>query len=317
MFKNIKLDKEKIIFAIFSFISISPIWVFDFLAMVDYPQHLSQLSNSIRLLDDNEFINSHYYFNLLTPYLSTNILLVILSKLIGPKFAIKIAISTYLIIIPLTCRKLLTLEGKSKELSLICFPLLFGTSFSWGFINFLFTISFCSLWISNIISRRNQEISKIDIIVSTLLSMGHAIAWGLTMYYILILKLYNKDYRVKIVTQYVLISLPLIILIYWAYYISVFEPSTKDVSTFIFGSFLYKFCVLFFGNILQDDILFGTISFILLYLTCRNHLYIERKIKLYHYLIISSLLLFFLTPTLFLSTAFFSDRLLILLPIFI
>lgn len=311
-----KLNIVNIVFFTSLIITVLPIWFFEFPAMVDLPQHISQVKAFQALLDGNEFYSDIYKINWLTPYVIPNLILLVFSKLFTPIASVKISVSIYLIAIPIISRKLLDLYNRPKELQLLTIPLLYGVPFNWGFIPYLISTAIGVVWIYFFIKDNDNILSLKNIVISFLLAFSHAISWGVITFNILVIYLYRNKITYKNILKAFPIISPVIIIFAWSYLSISSDSSATELRAISYYPILYKILIMFVANFMGNDIFLGIPKIIILYFSIRLYTRIEKNKSLYWTLIISNIVLFYISPHMVFSTAYFSDRLLVLLPLF-
>ncbi|WP_159738828.1 hypothetical protein [Vibrio atypicus] len=300
-------------FCVFIILSLCPLWYFDYVPMVDAPQHVTQLSQAISILKSEDYISSDYYINLYTPYVTSNVILLIFTYLFGPIASIKLAVSAYLIILPYTSYKLTVIFNRRKELSLMTFPILYGVGYNWGFIPYLVTISFACLWFLRFVKRGADEFDYLDVILSILVAFSHAIAWGLIGLHIASYYIYKHG--VRNVYHLWKISWPLIVIILWMYVNS--SELDGSYQVFVYMEPLSKLYIFLLDNISNNKVTIGVTIFVSFFLMRRNCIFYNSDSKIGAVLLSTSLIVYILMPTSLMSTAFVSDRLPILIPVFL
>jgi hypothetical protein len=318
---NNKYDIADIAFFSSLILILIPVWIFEYPAMVDLPQHVAQVKALESLLDGNSFYSDIYQINWFTPYILPNLILLLFSKLSTPLISVKIVVSLYLISIPLISRKLLTFYNRPKELQLLAIPFLYSAPFNWGFIPYLLSISIGAMWIYYFLNKNNNPLSIINIILSFLLSYSHAIAWGLTTFNILIIFIYNQSFKYsyknifKETLKILPILSPLFLILFWSYLSVNNESSAMELRAIGYYPIMYKILIMFVANFMGNDILIGIPKLVIFYFLIRTLTKIDKATPLPLILTLSNMVLFYLSPSILFSTAYFSDRLLVLLPI--
>lgn len=118
-------------------LSLVLIWAFEFLPMVDLPQHVAQLTIWLRWHDPSFGYQEHLESTWTLPYLFANTLAYLLGLVLPPLVASKVLISAAILGFSVACRQLLRLTGGNPWWTFLVFPSAFAFSFFWGFFNFL------------------------------------------------------------------------------------------------------------------------------------------------------------------------------------
>jgi len=110
------------------------------LPMADVPQHAAQLT-VWKYFDDTcyQFARS-YFVNWATPYVIGVAFMHLVSSFMTVQTALKTVIYLTILALPVVMRRLTLFAGIDPFLALLGFPLSFGFTFYWGFINFNFAI---------------------------------------------------------------------------------------------------------------------------------------------------------------------------------
>lgn len=129
-----------IAFSLLFGVSLVPIWVCEYLPMVDLPQHAAQLSIALRWHDPALRYPDIFDFNWLAAQQLTFLVIRLLSTLFPLMVAIKVFLSLLVVSLPLSCLYLLKQTKTNRWVGLLSFPCVFNFSFYWGFIAFLAAI---------------------------------------------------------------------------------------------------------------------------------------------------------------------------------
>ncbi len=124
------------------------LWGTRYLPMVDLPQHAAQVSMWIHLDDPGWGFGAQVERVLFTPYLLGYLVAVLFAEPFGVMAGMKVLLTIPLLCLPLVSRHLLLRGGGDPWWSLVAFPLFFGLSFYWGYLNFLFAAPLGLLFIS-------------------------------------------------------------------------------------------------------------------------------------------------------------------------
>ncbi len=137
-----------IAFSLLSGVSLVPIWVCEYLPMVDLPQHAAQLSIALRWHDPALGYPDIFDFNWQAAQQFTFLVIRLLSTLFPLMISIKVFLSLLVLLLPLSCLHLLKQTKTNRWVSLLSFPCAFNFSFYWGFIAFLTAIPIAILSIT-------------------------------------------------------------------------------------------------------------------------------------------------------------------------
>ena len=130
----------RLVFALLAVLTCLPIWTVDFLPMVDLPQHAAQVSILRHWHDADCGYAQLYEIHWFTPYWLGYLLAYALSWLVPVATSFRILLCLALVGTPWIVRLLVRDLGGDEWWSLLCFPLGFGTTLSWGFFNFVVAI---------------------------------------------------------------------------------------------------------------------------------------------------------------------------------
>jgi hypothetical protein len=114
-----------------------PVWLPHFPPMVDLPQHAAQISLLLNLTDPNFRFSDEFKITLFTPYLLGYVLIAVATPLLGILAACKLIIWLALAAFALSSRILLRWTGADEYWSWLTFPVMYGFTYQWGFLNFL------------------------------------------------------------------------------------------------------------------------------------------------------------------------------------
>lgn len=291
-----------------------PVWIGESPAMIDFPQHIAQLTALKEIFSGNEFYSELYEINWFTPYIVSNFILLIFSSFLSPLVALKLGVTFYLIAIPVVTGLIAKKLGKPVDLRLITIPFLYCFPFNWGFVPFLITVGFGIVWVYYFISFNSNPNSLTNIIISIFIIYSHAIAWGVVMLYITLFSL-RKGISFEMIKGIVKLSFPVVFVAIWMYTIKLGSPSVSEEELFSYFPFFYRFCSFLVGNLMGNDTVLGFLKLVLIYFIFRTRTIVEISFNIYLSLALATVMMFFVFPNRLLSTGFFSDRLLILFPV--
>ncbi|MCK8072222.1 hypothetical protein [Vibrio sp. 1CM23M] len=312
-FPHVKLSD--FVFYVLMIFTILPVWLYEFPAMIDFPQHIAQLSVLKALVFGNDFYGDLYKINWFTPYIITNLFLLFFTLVFSPVIALKIGITFYLFSIPLFTGLIAKKINKQEDIRILTIPFLYCLPFNWGFIPFLIAIGFSVIWLYYFIVCDNNPNSFINIIFSFFIIYSHAIAWGLIMVYIFFI-CFKDGFNLYLVKGILKILSPLVFIIIWLVSLKSDASLNMDEDLFTYHSVMYRFFSLIGANLMGNDKVFGFIKFCIIYYLIRECFLFKLKGNIYAKLSCLSVIIFLILPNRLVSTGFFSDRLLILLPVF-
>jgi hypothetical protein len=135
-------------FALCAALALVPLWCVEYLPMVDLPQHAVQIAIWKNLHDPRygfaDFFELHYF----TPYVATYGLARLLAEGTSVLVALKLVISLSVLALPLSLVPFFRRSAVSPWWSLLGFPLAYGYSFTWGFLNFMMGVPLAFLFLT-------------------------------------------------------------------------------------------------------------------------------------------------------------------------
>jgi hypothetical protein len=135
------------LFALLVVASAVPLWAYEYLPFMDLPQHLA----TIAVLHDHGDPELGYaaFFEvdlLSTPYLAYYVATDLLAYLLPGPHAVETAnrlfLTLYALLLPLGAWRFLAAAGRERALSLLAFPVIYGTFLFMGFVNFVAALPF-------------------------------------------------------------------------------------------------------------------------------------------------------------------------------
>ena len=114
-----------------------PVWIVKYLPMVDLPQHGAQISIWKNLTDPRFGFADYFQLEYRTPYLGGYSLARLCAEFTSVLVALKIEISVSIVALPSALLFFLRRARVSRWWCLVGFPLAYGYSFRWGFLNFM------------------------------------------------------------------------------------------------------------------------------------------------------------------------------------
>jgi hypothetical protein len=108
------------------------------LPMADLPQHAVQLTVWKYYSDICYGFADTYFINWATPYLGGVFVMHVVVAILSVSAGLKLIVYLTILALPLAFKRIADFRGLDPFLALLAFPLSFGYSFYWGFINFNF-----------------------------------------------------------------------------------------------------------------------------------------------------------------------------------
>ncbi|MBY6196607.1 hypothetical protein [Vibrio hangzhouensis] len=303
-----KLGPYDITFFLLLFCIVSLFWLFPYPAIVDAPQHATQLRILEQIIQGDPFYEERFWINWFTPYIFPNLILVVVAYLFSPLIAIKSAITFYLVTFSIIGRALVHHFDKPKPTQLLCLCFLYTPALYWGFIPFLVSISIGAIWFYLLITNRIGIKSTISLTFSLLLMFSHAIGWAILTYNVISLHFLKNGFSKKSILNTIPILAPAILIIGWFFYFTSNEVSATEIKGLIYGSPVGKLVTMLF-SILGDNIRYLSIIKVLI-ITIIFSKYIE-FIKTKNdvaIIILLNLVLYFALPGIIFSTAYIDIR---------
>ncbi|HTV21782.1 MAG TPA: hypothetical protein VMG12_23995 [Polyangiaceae bacterium] len=128
------------VFAALALLAILPLWVGEYMPMVDVPQHAAQLSIGQHWQDPEFGYQRYFHTNWMTNQLFAYSVVHGFMSVLPLVPALKCTLSLALLGVPLAAWLLLSRVGGDRWWSLAVFPVAYNFCFYWGFLNFIVTI---------------------------------------------------------------------------------------------------------------------------------------------------------------------------------
>ncbi len=135
----ISLDNQVLFFTAVV-LSVIPLWIPEFLPLVDVPQHSAQVASARELLSGNEFIHGSLEINWFTPYLGGYLFLYIVSTILPIVAATKLVVSVAVAAVPVVTGLILRSIGADERLKWLAIPGSFSFAMYWGFMVYLVAV---------------------------------------------------------------------------------------------------------------------------------------------------------------------------------
>jgi hypothetical protein len=117
-----------------------PLWVGEYMPMVDIPQHAAQLSIGQHWNDPAFNYPELYQVNNLVNHVAAYTLVRGLAAIVPLSVAIKLALTVFVWALPAAGLFLLRVTGGSRWWSIALFPVAYGFSTYWGFLNYVLAV---------------------------------------------------------------------------------------------------------------------------------------------------------------------------------
>jgi hypothetical protein len=146
-----------IAFALCAAAATIPLLVTRILPMADLPEHMAQVAIWKHFDDPCHGFAQSYRLNWATPYLLGYLLTRLFAVFATVTIAIKVTVWLSIVLLPLSVRALLVRGGGDEWWSLLAFPLAYGYSFYWGFLNFAVALPVAVYAIALLYDRRRRH----------------------------------------------------------------------------------------------------------------------------------------------------------------
>ena len=150
-----------------------PLLLTPVLPMADLPQHMAQVAIWKHLGDPCPGYSALFELNLARPYLLGYGLARLLATVLTVSAAFKVTVWIAILLLPLSLRALLARGAGDPWLSLLGFPLAYGYSFYWGFLNFTLAIPLALFYLALLFDKRPRDLGSI--LLGALLFAAHAL----------------------------------------------------------------------------------------------------------------------------------------------
>jgi hypothetical protein len=168
-------------FALCAFLHTLPFLVTYRLPMTDLPQHAAQVTLWQHYDDSCYGLSRLYEPPWLTPYLGGYASARLFATWMPVNAALKLVLWLTVVTLPLACRLLLRRSGADEWLALLAFPLAFGYSFYWGFLNTIvalpLAVLFLALAFDHALAPTARRAGAI-VLLSFILLLAHGLIWA-------------------------------------------------------------------------------------------------------------------------------------------
>ena len=121
-------------------LAVAPLWLTTYLPGVDLPGHAAQGAALAEIWRDNGIFTTLFEVNWATPYLTSTVLLGLLSLVLPTTIALKILVTAIFIATPLLAGKLIGAMGGDARWRWLIIPSVYSFAFSFGFLPFILTV---------------------------------------------------------------------------------------------------------------------------------------------------------------------------------
>lgn len=159
-----------------------PVWLPHFPPMVDLPQHAAQISLLLNIGNAEFPFSEEFQLNLFTPYLIGYALIMSVIPLFGIVAASKLVIWLALASFSFSTRFLLRHTGGDPYWAWLTFPVLYGFTYQWGFLNFLIAAPVGILFLGYVWKKRDKcdlRSSLLIVLMLYVLFFSHALIMAL------------------------------------------------------------------------------------------------------------------------------------------
>jgi len=185
IFRNYSSNNKELIFlSIYSVVSCLPLWMVDYLPMMDLPQHTAQVEVLLNYTNSNTDYRELFKLNFFTPYLLGYALLYLLGLIFNLSTASKLILSLAFIANIFLSRDLLRRYGSHKMLVWLIIPVNYSLAFYYGYFTYVISIPVFLLFLIYVYRYLESPTTKTGVLLglgSILLFFSHLILFGLAM----------------------------------------------------------------------------------------------------------------------------------------
>jgi hypothetical protein len=185
--------------------------------MIDLPQHAAQISIWKHFDDPCYRFDQTFEFNWFTPYLFGYVLVRAAAGVLPVDAAFRLVLYLATIALPLAIRFLLRRTGADGWLSLLGFPLAFGFTFYWGFVNYVIAIPVAVVYLAaayDLSTRPELRRGAVLVALAMLLLVSHALIFLFCAGATILLALFVRPYsRAAVVAVPAIVPIPA--LLWW------------------------------------------------------------------------------------------------------
>lgn len=239
---------NNVLFAIVAVLAVVPLWIPEFLPLVDIPQHAAQVASLHELLSGSSFHARDLEINWFTPYLGGYLLLFLASTVLPIVLATKLVLSLAIIALPVVSGLLLRAVGGDERLKWLAIPGGYSFAVYWGFFVYLVAVPVALLLVYLTVAYERNPTAKRSLGIaafSIVLFFCHVIALGfgalISLTYIFAKNFRNPVRFIKCALPY---ATPLPLIAIWMTGIIDAEVSVRE-APFVWGTLREKLVVLF------------------------------------------------------------------------
>jgi hypothetical protein len=243
-----KASYDRLWFATALIISIMPLWIPDFLPLVDIPQHAAQLADLRELAAGNSFFRDNFAINWLTPYMGGYLLMYLASLALPVVAATKLVASLAVVGVPLATGLLLREAGADQRLKWLAIPAGYSFGFYWGFLVYVVAVPVALLFLWSTIRYDREPSLKRALAMagfSVALFFCHAMALGFASA-VAVAWLFARHWRTPLtfIRRALPFLTPVPLIVLWTLRVNSREASVQD-GIIQFAPFRQKMVVLF------------------------------------------------------------------------
>ena len=235
-------------FIVVCVLSVIPLWIPEYLPLVDAAQSSAQVTGLQQILAGNPFFTNNFEINWFTPYLGAHLLLYLISFVMPIVAATKLVVSAAVISLPVVSGWLLKSVGGDQRLKWLAIPGGYSFALYWGFLTFMVAVPIAlGLLLLTIRFERQPTLRRgISIaLYSVFLFYCHVIALGfgamISLTYLLARNWRDLPRLIRCAIPY---TAPLPLIAVWMQGILATEASVQGRPV-VFGSLTERFIVLF------------------------------------------------------------------------
>ncbi len=243
---------------------IAPLWVTDWLPLVDLPQHAAQLAIAKRWsaggFDYASYFELNWFANSILPYAISYLFATVFPILV----AIKLVLCLSLLGIPLVTVRLVAAAGGNRWWVFATFPVAYGYAFAWGFYSFVFAAPLGLLLIDAAIRYRARPTGRRAWLLVGLcyaLFASHVLVLAYTgLVALAIIGVGTTTWRARLYGALALASVIPLTVAWWVATKLLTPGSTPQAAPFVLDYGLHRFATLMTSMIGADRITLATVA---------------------------------------------------------
>lgn len=123
-----------------------PLWLVEYVPFMDLPQHMAAIGVLAHHGDPALGYAAYFYVDLWsTPYLGFYLVAALFAQIVSVETAVRLFLSLYVLLMPLAAWRYLRAHGRDPLVTLLVFPVIYGTFVFMGFVNFVVALPFLLL----------------------------------------------------------------------------------------------------------------------------------------------------------------------------